>query len=905
MSWCLYGKNCVESEHSRQGTPAELSLSPEGRVYFNQDRQPGEHLLPDEYSKIRALFAKDSAWALLHLGLRDFGSSLPPSFSFWQAFSRQFITRLCRLQSAENQGKISIDEPKSAELQAMVDRAPFMRGFEYLSEDVLTAIWRQMETILDQELRVFSGSLQDYLALGSSRWNQVGRVCFHLAENKNNENRPFAFLATYTAMSSYGAVTQHLPLKRALQEFREEKAALLSLLIPVQKAAGLSSFLKNLVDTGTIFEAVGWTAQDAHSFLRDIPLMEASGIVVRVPNWWNPQKPPRLKAEVHLGGASASMLGLDSLLEFDIRLMHDGESLTEEEWTLIKQGEGNFIRMKGRWVEIDRTRLDALLSQWNQLKKIHRNGLTITEGLRLLAGMSPQEVGSAALADSSAEWFQITAGSRLKALLEQVKNPRESREVEEALDRRLCATLRPYQKKGVLWLWMLYRLRLGGCLADDMGLGKTIQVLSLLLAIKETGSTDKPHLLVIPASLLGNWQSEAARFAPTLKLSVAHSSVSRSEEDRADLIVTTYGFLQRAEWLQQTEWNLVILDEAQAIKNPNAKQTLAVKGLKADVRLALTGTPVENRIGDLWSLFDFTSPGLLGSAKAFADYSKNGEHFMPALRKLTQPYILRRLKSDKNIIADLPPKTEMKTYCHLSKAQIRLYAETVEELAGQLKKAEGIQRRGIVLSFLMRFKQICNHPAQCLGFGEFDEEGSGKWARLREICEDIAEKQEKVLVFTQFKEIIPPLFSFLSGLFGREGLMLHGGTAVSKRAALVEQFQQDLGPPFFLLSLKAGGVGLNLTKASHVIHFDRWWNPAVENQATDRAYRIGQKRSVLVHQFICQGTIEEKIDTLIESKKNLSKELLEGEGEVSLTELSNEQVLQMVSLDIQRAMGEK
>ncbi len=891
-------------EISGQGTPAELSLSPEGRVYFNHDRQPGELLLPEEYIKIQGLFAKDAAWALLHLGLRDFGSSLPPSFSFWQAFSRQLISRLCRLQRVENQEKISIDGLKSAELQAMIGRAPFMRGAEYLSEETLTIIWQQMEGVLDQELRVFSGSVQDYLAQFSCRWSQVGRVCFHLAENKNNENKPFAFLATYTAMSSYGVAPQHLPLKKALQEFMTEKATLLSLLIPVQKAAGLSSFVKQLVDTGTIFEAVAWTAQEAHSFLQNIPLMETSGIVVRVPNWWNPQKPPRLKAEIHLGGASNSMLGLDSLLEFDIRLVHNGESFTEEEWAAIKQGQGNLIQMKGRWVEIDRTRLDSLLSQWNHLKKMHQSGLSMTEGLRLLAGMNPQDIGSMAPIDSSAEWLQITAGSQLKTLLEQVKSPRESREVEEALDRCLCATLRPYQKKGVHWLWMLYRLRLGGCLADDMGLGKTIQVLSLLLAIKEIGASDKPHLLVVPASLLGNWQSEAARFAPILKLLIAHSSASEGEE-KPDLIVTTYGFLQRTEWLKQTEWNLVILDEAQAIKNPNAKQTLAVKGLKADVRLALTGTPVENRIGDLWSLFDFTSPGLLGSAKVFADYAKHSEDFMVALRKLTQPYILRRLKSDKNIIADLPQKTEMKTYCHLSKTQIRLYAQTVEELDGQLKIAEGMQRRGIVLSFLMRFKQICNHPAQYLGFGEFDEEASGKWARLREICEDIAEKQEKVLVFTQFKEIIPPLFSFLSGLFGREGLLLHGGTAVSKRAALVEQFQQDLGPPFFLLSLKAGGTGLNLTKASHVIHFDRWWNPAVENQATDRAYRIGQKRSVLVHQFVCRGTIEEKIDTLIESKKNLSKELLEGEGEISFTELSNEQVLQMVSLDIQRAMGEK
>jgi non-specific serine/threonine protein kinase len=462
---------------------------------------------------------------------------------------------------------------------------------------------------------------------------------------------------------------------------------------------------------------------------------------------------------------------------------------------------------------------------------------------------------------------------------------------------------------------MLYQMRLGGCLADDMGLGKTIQILSLLLVIKSVRPPGKPHLLVLPASLLGNWQAEAARFAPSLKIAVAHSSSPQKEGglEEVDLVLTTYGFVHRTDWLKAVEWDLVILDEAQAIKNPGAKQTLAVKGLLATTRLALTGTPVENRPGDLWSLFDFTSPGLLGSAKAFGDYAKRAgkdvaqeerARFMTALRKLTQPYILRRLKSDKSIISDLPDKTEMKTWCHLSKAQIQLYREAVEELAKQLETAEGIQRRGLVLSSMMRLKQICNHPAQWLGFGEFSETESGKWSRLREICEAIAEKQEKVLIFTQFKEIIDPLFLFLTRLFGREGLVLHGDIPVSKRASLVDSFQQDRGPPFFLLSLKAGGTGLNLTRASHVIHFDRWWNPAVENQATDRAYRIGQKNPVLVHQFVCRGTIEEKIDALIESKKNLSKELLEGEGEISLTELSNEQVLQMVSLDLHRAMGE-
>lgn len=897
-------------EEARLDVSVELSLSPEGHVYLNRDRQPGERLSSAEYTKIAELFAKSVPYALLHLGLRDF-ESLSPSFLFWQTFSRQFIMCVCRLQSTENQERVAIDTPNSEACRVILDKAPFMKGTEYLSEEILIDIWRQMEAALNCELSSFSGSLQAYLGQYSSRWNQVGRVCFHLAENKNNEKKPFAFLATYTTLSSHGALPQHLPLKRALQEsaMGATSSALLSLLIPVQKAATLSPFVKGLIDTGTIFEAVAWTAHEAHRFLQDIPLMEASGVVIRVPNWWNSQKPPRLKAEVHLGERPGSVLGLSSLLEFDVRLAHaDGESLTREEWLGLMQGEGRLVKVKGRWVEVDKEKLKSLLCHWDHLKQTKREGLSMAEGLRLLAGLETMALPGAKAEESSVEWFQVKAGSWLKTVLGQLQDPRRPQEkaLEEILNKNLSGTLRPYQMKGVQWLWMLYQLRLGGCLADDMGLGKTIQVLSLLLAIKETAVADKPHLLVVPASLLGNWLAEAARFAPMLKVALAHSS-SKERVENADLILTTYGFLQREKALQQTKWNLVILDEAQSIKNPNAKQTFTVKRLVSDVRLALTGTPIENRLGDLWSLFDFISPGLLGSAKTFSGYSKQMEHthFITALRKLTQPYILRRLKTDKNIISDLPAKTEMKVYCQLSKAQIHLYIQAVEELARQLKEAEGIRRRGLVLSSLVRLKQICNHPSQWLGFGEYAEEESGKWSRLREICEEISDKQEKVLVFTQFKEIISPLYMLLTGLFGKEGLMLHGDIAVSKRAALVEKFQQDQGPPFFILSLKAGGTGLNLTKASHVIHFDRWWNPAVESQATDRAYRIGQTRPVLVHQFICQGTIEEKIDALIESKKNLSKELLEEGREISLTELSNDQVLQMVSLDIQRAMGEE
>lgn len=900
----------MDLEFAPSDVPVELSLSPEGSVYLNSDREPDERLSLTQYAKIKDLFTQNSSYALLHLGLRDF-SSLPPSFSFWQAFSHQFILRVCQLQGTEDQRKITIDEPDSNLLGVILEKAPFMQGAEYLSEEVLIGIWRQMTEVLNQELFAYSGSVQTYLGQYSSRWNQLGRVCFHLAENKNNEKKPFAFLATYTQLGSPGAPPQHLPLKKALQESARDAArsTLLSLLIPVQKAAARSPFVKGLVDTGAIFEAMAWTAHDAHQFLKDIPLMEASGLMIRVPNWWNVQKPPRLKAEVRLGEQPSSTLGLSGLLAFDIRLAYaDGQSLTKDEWLELMKDEGGLVKVKGQWVELDKEKLQTLLSHWDHLKQNKREGLSMAEGLRLLAGVDTVMSPNSQMRETSADWFQITAGDWLKGVLEQLKNPHNIREsvLEEALNKNLCGTLRPYQKRGVQWLWMLYQLRLGGCLADDMGLGKTIQILSLLLVIKEAAATNKPHLLVVPASLLGNWLAETARFAPTLKVALAHSS-GKEKTESVDLVLTTYGFLQREKVLQKTQWNLLILDEAQSIKNPNAKQTLAVKNLVSDMRLALTGTPVENRLGDLWSLFDFTSPGLLGSAKAFADYSKQTERapFIAALRKLTQPYILRRLKSDKSIISDLPSKTEMKVYCHLSKAQIRLYAETIRELEKQLQIVEGIERRGLVLSSLMRLKQICNHPSQWLGFGEFAEQDSGKWARLREICEEISEKQEKVLIFTQFKEIISPLFLFLTKLFGKEGLVLHGNIPVSKRATLVEKFQQDLGPPFFILSLKAGGTGLNLTKATHVIHFDRWWNPAVENQATDRAYRIGQKYPLLVHQFICQGTIEEKIDTLIESKKDLSKKLLEGSGEVSLTELSNEEVLKIVSLDIQRAMGEE
>jgi SNF2 family DNA or RNA helicase len=373
-----------------------------------------------------------------------------------------------------------------------------------------------------------------------------------------------------------------------------------------------------------------------------------------------------------------------------------------------------------------------------------------------------------------------------------------------------------------------------------------------------------------------------------------------------DLVITSYGALHRYTWVQNTPWRLAILDEAQAIKNPGTRQTKAAKALKAGARLALTGTPIENRLGDLWSLFDFVNPGLLGGARQFATFTKrlaDSPGGYAPLRRLVQPYILRRLKTDKAVISDLPDKTEQNAYCGLSRKQAALYQQAVDDLTRALDKGvEGVARRGLVLAFITRFKQICNHPSQWLGDGGWAEADSGKLARLRELAEVVAAKQEKMLVFSQYAEATAPIAAFLGSIFGREGCVLTGATAVKGRQALVARFQQDETVPFFVLSLKAGGSGLNLTAASHVVHFDRWWNPAVESQATDRAFRIGQKRNVLVHKFVCRGTVEEKIDAMISDKKQLAADLLDGAGgEVSLTELSDAQLLRLVSLDLSSA----
>ncbi|MFM8360516.1 MAG: DEAD/DEAH box helicase, partial [Verrucomicrobiota bacterium] len=758
----------------------------------------------------------------------------------------------------------------------------------------------------------------------------LGRVTFHLAENKRSPATPFAFMATYTHRLTPADKPVHLPLARALQEYAGagKSAALQSLLGPVRKAAESSAWTRELLETRQVFQPQAWTAAQAHRLLREVPVLEAAGILVRIPDWWKGGRAPRPKVTVRLGSEAGGSVNLNNLLSFSVEATLDGVPLTPQERELLLRGGDGLVSLRGRWVEVDGERLQQVLRHWKHAaREAGPDGVSFLEAMRLLSGFRPGDEKAFPAEAAQRDWSEVVAGGALQQVLEQLADPARAAEFDP--HEELQARLRPYQEVGVRWLWLLQQLGLGACLADDMGLGKTIQVIALLNRLRREnaeglGRPDAPEcsLLVAPASLLANWLSELRRFAPALRAVCLHPSESPAESWRtaaqADrllrgqhLAITTYGQAVRLDWLARRPWRLVILDEAQAIKNPGSKQTRALKQLTARARIALSGTPVENRLGDLWSLYDFLNPGLLGDSPAFRAAMKRMEaqdppDFTP-LRRLVAPYLLRRLKTDRRILADLPEKTEVTAWCPLTKRQAVLYERSVADLNEQLQTVtEGIQRRGLVLAFLTRFKQICNHPAHWLGGGAFEPEESGKFQRLAALAEEIASRQEKVLVFTQFREMTEPLARHLATLFGRPGLVLHGGTPVGRRRDLVDQFQRDDGPPFFVLSLKAGGTGLNLTAANHVIHFDRWWNPAVENQATDRAFRLGQKRNVLVHRFVCRGTIEERIDELMQRKRDLAESVLAAGDDAGarLTELSNDELLRLVSLDIRTALPE-
>lgn len=895
----------------------DLTFTPSGRLTVVQqtgtDRGDSNRSPDARRDKLAKAFASSQAEGLFALAAERFDSPLSPTLDFWRDFAGRYLTRLCHTPETTASKLDAILPPESAELKALVLNVPPMTGAEYITLEALEQLWVDFDAFVRGEVIANKDGLSAFLERRAPIWHQVGRVCFHLAENRRDPDYPFAFLATYAPSLTAGSRVQYQPLSKALQQYAggKNKQALIKLLSPVHLASQKSEFVKELVESGDVYQPLAWTPRQAYRFLKDVPVLEETGVLVRLPDWWKKRSRPQVA--VRIGDTTKNRFNVDAMLDFEVHLALGEEQLSEAEWRELMAADEGLVLLRGQWVEVDREKLNEALDLWKKVEQQAPDGVSFIDGMRLLAG-APMDFGASDADDTGREWSFVRAGKWLGQVLADLRSPESLEQVNTG--KALQATLRGYQETGVRWLWLLSKLGLGACLADDMGLGKTIQVLALLAALRRKRAI-APSLLVLPASLVANWKSEMARFTPTLRPRFVHPSEMPKEKmtqlaqdpgeelKSVDVVLTTYGMLLRQPWLLDVNWHLVVLDEAQAIKNPAARQTKSVKRLQAQARIALTGTPVENRLSDLWSIFDFLCPGLLGSQKKFKDFVKGlnarEQNRYGPLRGLVQPYILRRLKTDKRIISDLPDKTEVRAYCGLSKRQAALYARLVKEMTDALEQSDGIKRHGLVLTYLMRFKQVCNHPSQLLHDGRFQPAESGKFGRLAEICEEIASRQEKALVFTQFREMADPLAGFLTQAFGRAGLVLHGGTAVKKRRKLIDQFQRDDGPPFFVLSLKAGGTGLNLTAASHVIHFDRWWNPAVENQATDRAFRIGQHRNVLVHKFVCRGTIEEKIDELIEDKKQLAADLLEAGTEKILTEMSDDELVRLVSLDLNRA----
>lgn len=713
-----------------------------------------------------------------------------------------------------------------------------------------------------------------------------------------------------------------------------------SLLVPVEKVwkerSGTLTFLKRkfenpqerlLADLGKasrLFPAIEDSlktarpeglklgTEQAYAFLREFaPLLEQSGFGVLVPPWW--QKPAaRLGAKLKVKSKAdaktgSGLMGLRSIIDYDWTVAIGETELSAEEFESLVNLKVPLIKVRGQWVELRPEEVEAAIAFF---EKKHGNGhMSLGEALRIGLGQEASELGLPVMDIEGDGWIkEVLDGLTQNTKLLPIKTPSTFQ-----------GKLRPYQLKGVSWLAFLEQFGFGACLADDMGLGKTIELITLLLHdrdVRQQASEPGPALLICPMSIVGNWQKEVQRFAPSLKTMIHHGHERLSgeafeqEAKQNDMVITTYSLaLRDKEHLSSIDWDYVVVDEAQNIKNDAAKQTQAIKKLNARHKIALTGTPVENRLSELWSIMEFLNPGYLGSG---ADFRKNfaipieryhDANRAEALKRLIQPFVLRRLKTDKTIIADLPDKMEMKVFCNLTQEQASLYEAVVQEMLAKIEEAEGIERKGLVLSTLLKLKQVCNHPAQFVADGSALPGRSGKLARLEEMLEEALAEGDKALIFTQFAEMGTLLRQHLQETLGREVLFLHGGTPKKQRDVMVQRFQEERrGAPLFILSLKAGGVGLNLTAANRVFHFDRWWNPAVENQATDRAFRIGQKKNVQVHKFVCIGTLEERIDQMIEQKKVLAESIV-GSGENWLTEMSTAQLKELFALS-REAVGE-
>lgn len=778
------------------------------------------------------------------------------------------------------------------------------------SAQTLASLWRGLDRAFRSETEKVNSSIVRFLEGQNPAWTLVGQVCMNLAEAPSDAQKPLVLLWTYVAAISEDGKPQYRPLSEALQELGNpaQYPQLLGVLGPIYEASNRWPWLSASRESGGIFGVEPLSASQAYDLVEKESSLSSLGIALRAPKAWKGLSPVKPALTAVIGQNEASFLTAEALLDFNLAVTVGNEKLSTEEVEALLKSSDKLQFLRGRWVTVDQDNIERITKQLDRLKKAPSTGIRLPEATRMLASIGANE--------GEVVWEGVEAGPGLTQLLEDLRHPERLSKLKAP--KGFNGSLRSYQMTGVQWLHFMAKVGLGACLADDMGLGKTIQVLALLLALKEENERGPkvPHLIVAPASVISNWEKELKQFTPSLKYKVLHSFGAADFRGTAseialrlkklDVVITTYGMLLELEGLRETQWNLVILDEAQAIKNPTTQQSKASKTLKAHSKIILTGTPVENHSTDLWSLFDFLDPGLLGSKREFHAFYKEcaGRGDLSPLRTLVRPYILRRLKTDPEIGKYLPKKTEKDPiYCQLTPMQALLYQQQRDALALDLKAAAGMQRRGIVLKYITRFRQICNAPEHWQGASRWPEAHSGKLLELKKLARQCNKSNRKMLVFTAFAEAVRPLAAHLQEVFGTKGAILDGSIPTSARAAVWTRFQEDPSVKFFVLTLGTGGAGLNLSAASVVVHYDRWWNPAKERQATDRAHRFGQENDVEIYRLISKGTIEEHIDQLIASKQALFEELFEVDDPVRITEMSNEEILALVSLDLRQVAG--
>ncbi len=850
-----------------------------------------------QFKKIAQSFLEDKWEALFVLGMKEEIDFECPTLHFLQKVAVAFITDLTHQPSLEILRERIQIKPSADRVETLLSFKPFIKEAHFITKEWLQNIYSQLQHFFAQKISDYPGRVKKFLNEFNQDLTIAESIFFHLVENPENGRYPFAFLATYAKKLEDGRI-QQAPLLEILEEYKENPTKVMDLLNCLNAASDFSPLISQLMVSGELFHPLGLTVNEAYEFLKEVPTLEKLGIVCRIPNWWK-KKSNSIVLNVKVGENKSALFGLNSLISLKPELRLDDQKLTQADIRKILESSGQLLLIKGKWIEANPKKLQALLDLMETMPR----EVTLQQALQQEIHLPSPE------SDPDLEKnIQISHGKWLNAQLQKLTNPSIIRKTN--LPKGLQATLRPYQIEGYNWLNALFNLGFGALLADDMGLGKTLQVLAWLMKEYQR-DPKKKALIIVPASLLGNWKKEIEKFTPELTFEVLHSRSSVKDfsqtpyEKLPFLTITTYNMSFRIEHLREHCWDFLILDEAQAIKNPLTKQAQTIKSLKAQKRLAMTGTPIENNLINLWSIFDFLNSGLLGSLNEFKKFMKNSKgdpQLLNKLQTIISPFLLRRLKSDKSIIQDLPDKIEQNDYIELSEKQKVLYHQVIDQLAKSLEEDQGenpFQRSALVLKALMQLKQICNHPDQYLGQQAYAFKDSGKFKMLKEIGESIAANHECVLVFTQFREMVEPLNRELEKIFGCKGLVLHGQTPVREREKIVKTFNdQKVYIPYMVLTVKAAGIGLNLTQANHVIHFDRWWNPAVENQATDRAYRIGQHKNVMVHKFVCLQTLEESIDKMLQDKQNLADSIIQSSSESWLTSLSDQELLDILKLQL-------